>query len=115
MGAVAVPERTAAQRSDALQKANDTRLFRARFKRRVAAGEVDVPSLLAGEFDPRLRSMKVDELLLAQRGWGGFKVNRLLRSCAVSPAKTLGGLTERQRLDLVRGLYGQPPARRFVR
>lgn len=115
MGAVAVPERTAAQRSDALQKANDTRLFRARFKRRVAAGEVDVPSLLAGEFDPRLRSMKVDELLLAQRGWGRVKVSKLLRACAVSPSKTLEGLTRRQRLDVVRGLCGQPPARRFER
>lgn len=111
MAGLAVPERTLDQRMSALQLANEIRSWRAEFKRKVAARKLDVATLLSEPLDARLDTMKVDELLLAIPKYGRVKVNRLLRDCAVSPSKTLGGLTRRQRLDLVRGLYGKPPAR----
>lgn len=111
MAGLAVPERTPDQRMTALRHANEIRCWRSQFKRDVAAGKVDVPALLAEPLDPWLDTMKVDALLISIPKYGRVKVNRLLKSCAVSPSKTLGGLTRRQRLDLVRGLYGQPPAR----
>jgi hypothetical protein len=111
MGTVLVPERSAAQRLDALQKANRTRVYRSRLKQRIKAGQVDAPSVLAANDDPLLYTMRVSDLLLAIPKYGPDKVRRLLRGCGVSPSKTLDGLTGRQRQDLVRGLYGQPPAR----
>lgn len=115
MGATFIPERSEAQRLDALRKADMVRTYRADLKKRIKRGEVDVASLLAGDDDPLLGTMKVADLLLAQRGWGSVKVGKVLRACGASPSKTFEGLTGRQRLDLVRGLYGQPPARKAGR
>ena len=45
-------------------------------------------------------TMTVTELLLSQRGWGPRRAAKMLRSVSLSESKTLGSLTERQRLTL---------------
>jgi hypothetical protein len=45
-------------------------------------------------------------MLLALPKYGSVKANKVLNSCRVSPSKTFGGLTERQRAELVRRLNG---------
>ena len=45
-------------------------------------------------------TMTVAELLLSQRGWGPRRAEKMLRSVSLSESKTLGSLTERQRLTL---------------
>lgn len=44
--------------------------------------------------------MTVAELLLIQRGWGPTRSANVLRSVSLSEKKTLGSLTERQRVIL---------------
>ena len=96
----AAPERSLAQRMDALQKANVIRTERARLKRDLKAGRVNINGLL---LDPPefLQTAKVSDLLLAVPKYGRVKVNRILQQCRISPSKTIGGLSPRQRRELV--------------
>ena len=40
-------------------------------------------------------------MLLAVPKYGRVKVNKILQQCRISPSKTIGGLSERQRTELV--------------
>jgi hypothetical protein len=94
------PERSLTQRMDALKRANQIRTKRAKLKRDLKAGRVKVHGLL---LDPPeyLQTAKVFDLLLAVPKYGRVKANRILTQCRISPSKTLGGLSERQRNELV--------------
>jgi hypothetical protein len=94
------PERSLAQRMDALKRANEIRTRRAGLKRDLKAGRANIQSLL---LDPPeyLQTAKVFDLLLAVPKYGRVKVNRILTQCRISPSKTIGGLSERQRNELV--------------
>jgi len=85
---------------DALKRANDIRTQRARLKRDLKAGRVQIQGLL---LDPPeyLLTAKVFDLLLAVPKYGRVKTNRILNQCRISPSKTIGGLSERQRAELV--------------
>jgi hypothetical protein len=41
-------------------------------------------------------------MLLAVPKYGRVKVNKVLTQCRISPSKTIGGLSERQRDELVK-------------
>ena len=94
------PERSLTQRMDALARANEIRTRRARLKRDLKAGRVGIHELL---LDPPeyLQTAKVFDLLLAVPKLGRVKANRALTHCRISPSKTIGGLSERQRQELV--------------
>jgi hypothetical protein len=96
-------ERTADQRIQALQIANEVRSRRSALKRDLKAGRQSAVLLIA---DPPawLQSMKVLDLLTAMPRVGRVKAARVLRATAVSPHKTVAGLSERQRGELVRAL-----------
>lgn len=102
-----IPDRTLAQRMSALEKANEIRIYRAALKREIAAGLVDAAGKLTDN-DPMLETMKVHELLMAMPGTGRVKVNRILTREQVSPSKTIGGLSARQRGALVTALGTLP-------
>ena len=94
------PQRSLTQRMDALQRANDVRTRRAQLKRDLKAGRTQIQGLL---LDPPeyLQTCKVFDLLHAVPKYGRVKVNRILTQCRISPSKTIGGLSERQRNELV--------------
>ncbi len=96
----AAPERSLTQRMDALKRANEIRTQRASLKRDLKAGRRQIQGLL---LDPPeyLLTAKVFDLLLAVPKYGRVKVNRILTQCRISPSKTIGGLSERQRGELV--------------
>ena len=96
----ATPERSLTQRREALQRANQIRTARAALKRDLKAGRISIHALL---LDPPeyLETAKVSELLLAVPKYGRVKVNKVLQQCRISPSKTIGGLSERQRTELV--------------
>ena len=73
----AAPERSLDQRMDALRRANDIRTARAKLKKDLKAGKASIPK------------------------YGRVKANRILNQCRISPSKTIGGLSERQRTELV--------------
>ena len=97
------PERSAAQRREALALANKVRSERAQLKRDLKRGEVSIAELLR-EPPGCLASAKVMDLLRALPGYGPAKTARLLTRCRVSPSKSMAGLTERQREALIAAL-----------
>jgi hypothetical protein len=98
--AAAVPERTHGQRMRALRRANEIRSKRAQLKRDLKAGKVKVESLLRDPPDYVL-SAKAFDMILAVPKYGRVKANKILSQCRISPSKTIGGLSARQRGELV--------------
>ena len=96
----AAPERSLVQRMDALQRANEIRTRRAQLKRDLKGGRVSIHELLLNPPD-YLETAKVFDMLLAVPKYGRVKVNKILVTCRISPSKTIGGLSERQRNELV--------------
>jgi hypothetical protein len=96
----AAPERSLVQRMDALQRANEIRTKRAQLKRDLKGGRVSIHDLLLTPPD-YLETAKVFDMLLAVPKYGRVKVNKILVQCRISPSKTIGGLSERQRNELV--------------
>ena len=97
---VAAPERSLLQRMDALAKANEIRSRRAQLKRDLKAGRQPIHELLLSPPE-YLETAKVFDLLLAVPKYGRVKVNKILSQCKISPSKTVGGLSQRQRGELV--------------
>ena len=94
------PERSLNQRMDALQRANEIRSRRAQLKLDLKAGRASIHNLL---LDPPewVETAKVFDMLLAVPKYGRVKANKILMTCRISPSKTIGGLSQRQRDELV--------------
>jgi len=88
------------QRKQALKRANEIRTRRAALKRELKAGRVKIQMLLLNP-PPYLLTAKVYDMLLAVPKVGRVKADRVLKYCRVSPSKTFGGLSERQRKEIV--------------
>ena len=88
------------QRMDALQRANEIRTRRAQLKRDLKAGKISIHQLLS-QPPEYLETAKVFDMLLAVPKYGRVKANKVLTQCRISPSKTIGGLSERQRSELV--------------
>ncbi len=94
------PGRSPEQRLEALRRANEIRSGRARLKRELAAGSVRIEQILA-QPPECAQTAKVHELLLALPKFGPARVARLLAHCRISASKTVTGLSERQRAELI--------------
>jgi S13-like H2TH domain len=94
-----MPAPSPQQRQSALAKANQVRSARAQLKRELAAGQTALTQVLADP-PPYAASAKIRELLLAVPGIGPAKADRALTHCRIATAKTLAGLTNRQRTEL---------------
>jgi hypothetical protein len=93
------PDRSEQQRLDALRIANDIRTRRAREKKDIKAGRLDMLDILS---DPpeHWQSAKAFDLLMAQERYGRHKSARALTMCGCSHSKTIAGLTDGQRQRL---------------
>jgi hypothetical protein len=85
---------------DALQRANEIRTRRAQLKKDLKGGRVSIHTLLT-EPPEYVETAKVFDMLLAVPKYGRVKANKILQQCRISPSKTIGGLSERQRTELV--------------
>lgn len=97
---MAAPERSLNQRMDALTKANEIRTARAQLKRDLKAGRISIQKLIMNPPE-YLETAKVFDMMLAVPKYGRVKVNKILQTCRISPSKTIGGLSDRQRAELV--------------
>jgi hypothetical protein len=95
----------------ALEHANKVRLARAELKRRIAAGDVQVPDVVL-ESPWEAQSMELSELLMSQKRWGRERCRRLLLALGIPENKQIGTLTERQRDALAAMLAARPAERR---
>jgi hypothetical protein len=97
---LAPPDRSLLQRMDALNRANTIRTQRAQLKRDLKAQRTSIHQLLL-EPPGFVETMKVFDALLAVPKYGRVKANKVLVWCRISPSKTIGGLSQRQRAELV--------------
>jgi len=95
------PARSLDQRMDALRRANQVRSERARLKVDLKRGTVTIASVLR-EPPEYLLTAKVVDVLMAAPKCGRVKSARIMDQCRVSPSKTVGGLSDRQRTELLR-------------
>ncbi|MDQ3722691.1 MAG: hypothetical protein M3376_06410 [Actinomycetota bacterium] len=93
-------DRSYIQRLDALDRANEVRTRRSELKKRLKSGRTSIHALL---LDPPayIETAKVIDMLLAVNKVGRVKAHKALQQCRVSPSKTIGGLSERQRAEIV--------------
>ena len=94
------PSRSLDQRLDALDRANRIRVQRAQLKRELKSGQTSFDRILLDPPDYVLTA-KVYDMLLAVPRLGRVRAGRLLTQCRISQAKTIVGLSERQRGELV--------------
>lgn len=87
----------------ALERANHIRTTRAELKRQLRTGQVKATQVILRS-SRDTDTMTVIELLSSQRGWGPARSTKILRSVSLPELKTLGSLTERQRLTLAGAL-----------
>ena len=82
------------------EAANDIRVRRAQLKNDLKDGTVQIEGIL---LDPPeyVSTAKVFDMLMAVPKFGRVKAARLLNQCRISQSKTVGGLSERQRAELV--------------
>jgi hypothetical protein len=94
------PERSLDQRMDALRRANDVRVRRAQLKKDLKDGRTRIQTILA---DPPeyVETAKVIDILMAVPKFGRVKAARFLNTCRISQSKTVGGLSDRQRTELI--------------
>jgi hypothetical protein len=85
---------------DALRRANDIRSRRAQLKKDLKSGRVQIKDVIASPPDYVLTA-KVFDMLLAVPKYGKVKATRFINHCRISQGKTVGGLSERQRNELV--------------
>ena len=84
---------------EALELANRIRTRRAALKRDLKERKETVPELL--EHPPDfIETMKIEDLVLATPKYGKVKTKNTLRQTKISPSKTVGGMSERQRTEL---------------
>ena len=99
------PLRSLDQRMEALKRANDIRVKRAKLKKDLKDGRVRVEQILRNPPE-YVETAKVFDILMAVPKFGRVKAARFLNQARISQAKTVGGLSERQRAELV-GLFNR--------
>src|SRR5438045_8948180 len=84
---------------EALKRANDIRVRRAKLKKDLKSGSAKIEEILS---DPPeyVETAKVFDMLMAVPKFGRVKAARFLHQCRSSQAKTVGGLSDRQRTEL---------------
>ena len=90
---------------EALQRANDIRVRRAQLKKDLKEGRVMIESILNSPPE-YVSTAKVFDILMAVPKFGRVKAARFLNQCRISQSKTVGGLSVRQRAELV-GLFAR--------
>jgi hypothetical protein len=94
------PARSLDQRMDALRRANDVRVRRAQLKKDLKDGKTRIQTIL-GNPPEYVETAKVVDILMAVPKFGRVKAARFLNTCRISQSKTVGGLSDRQRAELI--------------
>ena len=94
------PQRSLDQRMEALKRANDIRVRRAKLKKDLKDGRVGIDDVLRNP-PMYVETAKVFDILMAVPKFGRVKAAKLLNQCRISQSKTVGGLSERQRGELI--------------
>ncbi|MFN2470015.1 MAG: integration host factor, actinobacterial type [Gaiellaceae bacterium] len=99
------PLRSPDQRMEALKRANDIRVRRAQLKKDLKVGRTHIDAILR-EPPEYVATAKVFDILMAVPKFGRVKATRYLNQARISQSKTVGGLSDRQRTELI-GLFNR--------
>ena len=99
------PVRSLDQRMEALKRANEIRVRRAQLKKELKDGSARIEDVLREPPD-YVSTAKVFDMLMAVPKFGRVKAARFLNMCRISQSKTVGGLSDRQRSELI-GLFNR--------
>jgi hypothetical protein len=94
--AITTPPERLQQRLDALARANEIRIQRAQLKRDLKGSRKAIEDVLSHPPD-YLTSATILDLLIWTPKRKRIKASRVLRRCQITPSRTVGALTERQR------------------
>ena len=90
---------------EALKRANDIRVRRAQLKKDLKTGSANIDDVLRNPPE-YVSTAKVFDILMAVPKFGRVKAARFLNQCRISQSKTVGGLSDRQRQELI-GLFNR--------
>jgi hypothetical protein len=93
----------------ALKRANEVRQARARIKRRIASGDLTAAEVILSH-PWEVESMRIAEVLLSQRHWGSRRCDEFLMRMSMHENKSIGSMTERQRIAVAALLTANSPA-----
>jgi hypothetical protein len=93
---------------EALKRANEIRVRRAQLKKDLKDGRLRIEAVLQSPPE-YVETAKVFDILMAVPKFGRVKAARFLNQCRISQSKTVGGLSERQRAELL-GLFNRVSA-----
>jgi S13-like protein len=99
------PLRSPDQRMEALKRANDIRVRRAQLKKDLKLGRAAIHDILRNPPE-YVATAKVFDILMAVPKFGRVKATRYLNQARISQSKTVGGLSDRQRAELI-GLFSR--------
>src|SRR5437588_11271468 len=100
------PVRSLDQRMEALKRANDIRVRRARLKKDLKDGRVSIEQILSNPPE-YVSTAKVFDMLRAVPKFGRVKAARFLNTCRISQSKTGGGRSDRRRGGLLGRFNGR--------
>ena len=100
---MALPQLTADQRKEALEKAAQARHARAELRENIKSGKVSLEEVLDSD-DPIATRMKVSALIESLPGYGKAKATKIMDELGISPTRRVKGLGARQREQLVEAL-----------
>lgn len=97
---MALPQLSADQRADALEKAAAARHARAELREKIKGGQVSLQEVLESD-DPIAARMKVSALIESLPGYGKAKAAKIMDELGISATRRVKGLGARQREHLI--------------
>lgn len=85
---------------DALRRANQIRSLRAQLKKDLKSGSASIIEVISNPPD-YVQTAKVFDMLMAVPKYGKVKATRFLNHCRIAQGKTIAGLSDRQRSELI--------------
>ena len=92
-------------KNGSLKRANDIRVKRAQLKKDLKVGRAKIDKILNNPPE-YVATAKVFDMLMAVPKFGRVKAARFLNQARISQSKTVGGLSDRQRTELI-GLFNR--------
>ena len=101
---MAIPQLTAEERSQALEKAKLARAKRAEVREQLKAGKISLADVIAKKDDEVIGRMKVSTLIETLPGYGKAKAEKIMTELNIASSRRLRGLGERQQAALLERL-----------
>ena len=101
---MAIPQLTAEERAQALEKAKQARAKRAEVREQLKSGEISLADIIAKKDDEVIGRMKVSTLIETLPGYGKAKAEKIMTELNIADSRRLRGLGQRQQTALLERL-----------